>query len=100
MRAALLLLSSCVVAKAPAVDAPKIALPENGWSREKATQHLLNRAAFGPSLDDRARVAEQSAGAWLYEQLKPGTDLELESRLVESYPSLQLSVTAALQMFP
>jgi uncharacterized protein (DUF1800 family) len=100
---AVLLGSACAAAtaKGSATAEPlAIPIPANGWEREKLAQHLLNRAAFGPSDWDRKRIAEISAGGWLYEQLQRGADLPLEGRIVEEYPTTQLSVTAALQQYP
>ncbi len=97
-----LFLGSCASAAAgtPLPDAKALPIPANGWSREKLAQHVLSRAAFGPSPADREYVEAVSAGAWLYEQLSPGVDAALEQRLAAEFPTLQLSVTQALQQFP
>jgi len=75
-------------------------IPANGWDRGKQAQHLLSRAAFGPSAADRARVEQLSPGGWLDEQLKPGADAELEAKLAAHYPTLSLTVTQALEQYP
>ncbi|MBL8956338.1 MAG: DUF1800 domain-containing protein [Myxococcaceae bacterium] len=75
-------------------------IPANGWDRAKQAQHLLSRAAFGPSAADRARVEELSVGGWLAEQLEPGRDDALEERIAADFPTLKLSVTEALVQFP
>ncbi|MBK7860806.1 MAG: DUF1800 family protein [Archangiaceae bacterium] len=102
LAAVLCVSTSCaaVPAGAPGTDVPAVPIPANGWDQEKLAQHLLNRAAFGPSTYDRARIAEISLGGWLYEQLQAGSDDALEAQLAHDYPTLQLSVTQALQQFP
>jgi uncharacterized protein (DUF1800 family) len=100
-----LLVSSCAVAK-PLADSPKptgpqpLPIPANGWDTTKQAQHLLNRAAFGPSVEDRRRVLELSAGGWLAEQLAAGRDEKLEAQLDADCPTLKLTVTQAMQQFP
>jgi uncharacterized protein (DUF1800 family) len=99
---AALLLSACAVAKpSPEARGPvRLAIPANGWELTKQAQHLLNRAAFGASDEDRRRVLKLSPGGWLAEQLAPGRDEALEARVATECPNTQLSVTEALQRFP
>src|SRR5581483_1524759 len=99
---AALLLSACALARP--VDQPRgpkpLPIPANGWDTTKQAQHLLNRAAFGPSNDDRARVLALSPGGWLAEQLAAGRDEKLEAQLDADSPLLKLSVTQARKQFP
>ncbi len=88
-----LVLSVCATAS-------PLPIPANGWEREKLAQHLLNRAAYGASPADRARVDALSVGGWLDEQLTPGRDDALEAQLAADFPTLALSVTQALQQYP
>jgi uncharacterized protein (DUF1800 family) len=47
----------------------------------RAAVHLLNRAAFGPRPGDITRVLERGLERWILEQLDPGPDPELDTRL-------------------
>lgn len=56
--------------------------------------HLLNRAAFGPTIADIAKVREMGIDAYLEQQLKPGSLSDsdmLEERLAQ-LPTLKTSV--------
>ncbi len=60
--------------------------------------HLLNRAAFGPSPEDMARVRQLGVDGWLHEQLQPGVDPAIEHRL-SGFKTLTLSVAQAYEQY-
>ena len=47
----------------------------------RAAVHLLNRAAFGPRPGEISRALDKGLERWLLEQLDPGPDPELDTRL-------------------
>jgi hypothetical protein len=59
--------------------------------------HLLSRAGYGPRPGDIARVLAQGPTKWIEEQLDPGTDPELETRLA-GYSTLGLSTSRILAL--
>jgi uncharacterized protein (DUF1800 family) len=56
--------------------------------------HLLNRAGYGPRPGEIQSVLDQGPTAWIEEQLEPGADPELDSRLARyttlGYPTSQV----------
>jgi uncharacterized protein (DUF1800 family) len=60
--------------------------------------HLLSRAGHGPRPGDIASVLEQGPTAWIEEQLEPGPDPELETRLAR-YPTLGYTTSQVLALY-
>ncbi len=59
--------------------------------------YLLSRAGYGPRPGDVDRVLQQGPTRWIEEQLSPGPDPELETRL-SSYSTLGLSTARILAL--
>ena len=74
-------------------------LPASAWSEAERAQHLLNRAAFGPTAEDTAEVLRLGPERWLAGQLTPGSDPAMEHRL-SGFKTLTLSVGEALEAYP
>ena len=64
-------------------------------------RHLLQRATFGYTGEEAARVREMGRNAWVAEQLslQPADDPELAERLA-IYPSLTMEPAELLQNYP
>jgi uncharacterized protein (DUF1800 family) len=60
--------------------------------------HLLSRAGFGPRPGDIARILDQGPTRWTLEQLSPGPDPELESRL-SRFTTLGYSTSRVLALY-
>jgi uncharacterized protein (DUF1800 family) len=60
--------------------------------------HLLNRAGYGPRPGDIDAVLEKGPTAWIEEQLEPGPDPELETRLAR-FPTLPYSTSQTLALY-
>ena len=60
--------------------------------------HLLNRAGYGPRPGEIAGVLAQGPTKWVEEQLEPGPDPELDSRLA-AYNTLGYSTSQVLGLF-
>lgn len=102
--AAIVISASCAAPRAassePAPSAtPPLRLPPTTLSGDAQVAHLLNRAAFGPSPEDVARVRALGPGAWLAEQLAPGVDEDVAHRL-SGFRTLGLSVAEAYRAYP
>ena len=84
-------------------------LPGSATRAEAATdideegkiRHLLQRATFGHTSEEAARVRAMGRNAWLSEQIQPQpvADPELEERLA-IYPSLTMQPAELLQNYP
>jgi uncharacterized protein (DUF1800 family) len=59
--------------------------------------HLLNRAAYGPRPGQIAAVLDQGLGDWIDEQLAPGADPELDTRLA-AYSTLGYTTSRTLAL--
>jgi uncharacterized protein (DUF1800 family) len=100
LTAAVLFAACATHAPAPTPTAtPALSLPATDLTPDQQVQHLLSRAAFGPSAADVARVKQQGVAAWLDEQLAPGRDEALETRL-SGFPTLKLTVAQAFHSYP
>jgi uncharacterized protein (DUF1800 family) len=60
--------------------------------------HLLNRAGYGPRPGEIAGVLDQGPTKWIEEQLEPGPDPELDSRLA-AYNTLGYSTSQVLGLY-
>jgi uncharacterized protein (DUF1800 family) len=60
--------------------------------------HLLNRAGYGPRPGEIAAVLEQGPTDWIEEQLAPGADPELDTRLAR-YPTLAYPTSQVLALY-
>ena len=81
---------------------PATTAPASSTDEEIArTLHLLNRAAFGPSLRSLEEVQTMGRSAWLLEQLQPQNtaDSALEEKLAV-YPALAMSTSELLTNYP
>ncbi|MFT3841276.1 MAG: DUF1800 domain-containing protein [Myxococcaceae bacterium] len=95
-----MLLAACAThAPAPTAAAPAITLPTTALTADQQVQHLLSRAAFGPSAADVARVKQLGVASWLDQQLAPGRDEAVETRL-SGFPTLKLTVAQAYRAYP
>jgi uncharacterized protein (DUF1800 family) len=90
------LLCGCATVSAPGAQ---VAKPVDAPLTEESVAHLLNRAAFGPSPEDVARVHALGLGGWLHEQLQPGTDPAITHRL-SGFKTLGLTVAQAMEQYP
>src|SRR5438094_10380913 len=86
-------------APVPTPPKPALTLPATTLTSDQQVQHLLSRAAFGPSAQDVARVKQLGLAPWLEQQLSPGRDDELETRL-SGFPTLKMSVAQAFHAYP
>ncbi len=73
--------------------------PDVAWSGQQVAQHLLNRAAFGPSFADREAIAQSGPEAWLRAQLTPGKDEAMEARLA-NFKTLAMDIDEAYRAYP
>ena len=64
----------------------------------RVAQHLLNRAGYGPRPGEIASVLDQGPTKWIEEQLEPGADPELDTRLA-SYPTIAYSTQQVLNLY-
>ncbi len=76
-----------------------VVLPAVAWSPERVAQHLLNRLAFGPSVEDRAAVARVGPAEWIRAQLVPGRDEAMEARLA-GFKTLSMGIDEAYRAYP
>ncbi len=60
--------------------------------------HLLNRAGYGPRPGEIAGVLDRGPTKWIEEQLEPGPDPELDSRLA-AYNTLGYSTSQVLGLY-
>lgn len=86
-------------AASPPLPASPLAVPPTSLAPAARGSHLLNRAAFGPSPRDVARVQALGVDGWLAEQLAPGEDAAVAHRL-SGFKALQLSVAQAFEAYP
>jgi uncharacterized protein (DUF1800 family) len=70
-----------------------MAVPETLGPR--VALHLLNRAGYGPRPGDIDRALDQGLTKWVEEQLEPGPDPELDTRLA-SYTTLGYTTSQVL----
>ena len=72
-----------------------------GISEEVKIRHLLQRATFGYTSEEAARVRQMGRNEWLWEQVRPEPidDPELQERL-SLYPSLSMGAGELLQNYP
>jgi uncharacterized protein (DUF1800 family) len=61
-------------------------------------RHLLNRAAYGPRPGEIQGVLDQGLTKWIEQQLEPGPDPELDSRLAR-YATLGYPTSQVLQLY-
>jgi len=60
--------------------------------------HLLSRAGYGPRPGEIASVLDQGLTKWIEEQLEPGADPELDTRLAR-YPTLAYPTSQVLALY-
>jgi len=60
--------------------------------------HLLNRAGYGPRPGEIASVLDQGPTKWIEEQLEPGPDPELDTRLAP-YPAIAYPTSQVLSLY-
>jgi uncharacterized protein (DUF1800 family) len=60
--------------------------------------HLLNRAGYGPRPGEIASVLDQGPTKWIEEQLEPGPDPALDTRLA-AYPTLAYPTSQVLSLY-
>jgi uncharacterized protein (DUF1800 family) len=60
--------------------------------------HLLNRAGYGPRPGQIASVLDQGPTSWIEEQLEPGADPELDTRLAP-YPAIAYPTSQVLSLY-
>jgi len=60
--------------------------------------HLLNRAGYGPRPGQIASVLDQGLTKWIEEQLEPGADPELDTRLAP-YPTIAYPTSQVLSLY-
>ena len=60
--------------------------------------HLLNRAGYGPRPGQIASVLDQGPTKWIEEQLEPGADPELDTRLAR-YPTIAYPTSQVLNLY-
>ncbi len=60
--------------------------------------HLLSRAGYGPRPGQIASVLDQGPTKWIEEQLEPGADPELDSRLAP-YPAIAYPTAQVLSLY-
>lgn len=72
-----------------------------GTAEEAKIRHLLQRATFGYTSEEAARVRQMGRNKWLWEQVrpKPIDDPELKERL-SLYPSLSMGSDELLRNYP
>ncbi|MGZ3661798.1 MAG: DUF1800 family protein, partial [Bdellovibrionota bacterium] len=70
-------------------------------TEKQKIEHLLSRAAFGPTPALTAEVEKEGREAWLEKQLHPESipDSALETKL-KAYPSLNLSMEELEENYP
>jgi uncharacterized protein (DUF1800 family) len=64
----------------------------------RVAQHLLNRAGYGPRPGQIAAVLDQGLTEWIEEQLAPGADPELDTRL-RGFTTLGYSTSQVLALY-
>ena len=64
----------------------------------RVAQHLLNRAAYGPRPGEIAAVLDQGLTEWIEQQLAPGADPELDTRLA-AYPTIGYTTSRVLALY-
>ena len=64
----------------------------------RVAQHLLNRAGYGPRPGQIAAVLDQGLTEWIEEQLAPGADPELDTRL-RGFTTLGYSTSQVLSLY-
>ncbi|MEW5741576.1 MAG: DUF1800 domain-containing protein [Myxococcota bacterium] len=102
LAAAFVLSASCASgpsSRAEPSPSPTVTLPPHALGPQQRVAHLLNRAAFGPSPEDVARVQSMGEAAWLAEQLSPDVDADVAHRL-SGFKTLTLSVAEAFHAYP
>ena len=60
--------------------------------------HLLTRAGYGPRPGEIASVLDQGPTKWIEEQLEPGADPELDTRLAR-YPTIAYPTSQVLSLY-
>jgi uncharacterized protein (DUF1800 family) len=73
-----------------------VAVPQTLGPR--VAQHLLNRAGYGPRPGQIAAVLDQGLTEWIEEQLAPGADPELDTRL-KAFQTLNYSTSQVLSLY-
>jgi uncharacterized protein (DUF1800 family) len=73
-----------------------VAVPQTLGPR--VAQHLLNRAGYGPRPGEIAAVLDQGLTQWIEEQLTPGADPQLDTRLA-AFPTTAYSTTQVLGLY-
>ncbi len=73
-----------------------MAVPETLGPR--VALHLLNRAGYGPRPGEIAGVLDQGPTKWIEEQLEPGADPELDTRLAR-YPTIAYPTQQVLNLY-
>ena len=64
----------------------------------RVAQHLLNRAGYGPRPGQIQAVLDQGLTEWIEEQLSPGADPELDTRLA-AFPTLGYTTSQVLALY-
>ena len=64
----------------------------------RVAQHLLNRAGYGPRPGEIAGVLDRGPTKWIEEQLEPGPDPELDTRLA-AYPAIAYPISQVLDLY-
>ena len=64
----------------------------------RVAQHLLNRAGHGPRPGEIAAVLDQGLTDWIEEQLAPGADPELETKL-RAFPTTAYPISQVLGLY-
>jgi uncharacterized protein (DUF1800 family) len=64
----------------------------------RVAQHLLNRAAYGPRPGEIQGVLDHGLTKWIEQQLEPGPDPELDTRLAR-YTTLNHTTSQVLQLY-
>ena len=64
----------------------------------RVAQHLLNRAGYGPRPGQIAAVLDQGLTEWIEDQLDPGADPELDTRL-RGFTTLGYSTSQVLSLY-
>src|SRR6185436_2310801 len=64
----------------------------------RASVHLLSRAGFGPRPGEARAVLSRGLDRWIREQLDPGPDPELDTRL-QRLPTLGYSLSQTVALY-